>query len=69
MDIDFYKTGNVTFIELDGEMNADNCSEVRDMVMKALTVNRSFLINLKNVPYMVYYFIISVTYFNFCNGV
>ena len=52
MDIDLYTSGQITFIELDGEMNADNCMEVRDMVMDALAVHRNFVISLKNVPYM-----------------
>ena len=52
MDIDLYAAGPVTFIELDGEVNADNCMEVRDMVMDSLAVHKLFVINLKNVPYM-----------------
>ena len=52
MDIDLYKNGDVIFIELDGEMNADNCVEIRDMVMEALTVHKRFIIDLKGVPYM-----------------
>ena len=52
MDIDLYSSGPITFIELDGEMNADNCLEVRDMVMDALAAHKCFVINLCNVPYM-----------------
>jgi len=52
MDIDLYSSGPITFIDLDGEMNADNCIEVRDMVMDSLAVHKFFVINLKNVPYM-----------------
>ncbi|MEK7583428.1 MAG: STAS domain-containing protein [Patescibacteria group bacterium] len=52
MDIDLYSSGPVTFIDLDGEMNADNCTEVRDMVMDSLAVHKFFVINVKNVPYM-----------------
>jgi len=52
MDIDLYKSGPITFIDLDGEMNADNCMEIRDMVMESLAVNKHFVINIKNVPYM-----------------
>ncbi len=52
MDIDLYSSGPITFIELDGEMNADNCTEVRDMVMDALAVHKFFIVNVKNVPYM-----------------
>lgn len=52
MDITLYSSGPITFIDLDGEMNADNCTEVRDMVMDSLAVHKHFVINLKNVPYM-----------------
>ena len=42
MDIDLYRAAS--FIDLDGEMNADNCVEVRDMVMDSLAVHK-FVIN------------------------
>ena len=52
MDIDLWTNDGVTYIELEGEMNADNCVEIRDMVMEALTVHKRFIIDLQNVPYM-----------------
>ena len=53
MDIDLYTSSEgVTQLDLDGEMNANNCIEVSDMVKDSLAVHKFFVINLKNVPYM-----------------
>ena len=43
MDFDLYTTGGITFMQLDGEMNAENCMEVRETVIQAVEVNKRFV--------------------------
>ena len=52
MDIDFERSNGIAFIKLDGNVTADNCMEVRDMIMESLTVNKRFLLDLSKVDYM-----------------
>jgi anti-sigma B factor antagonist len=43
---------NIDFLELSGEMTADNCMIIKDFIMKSSEKTKNFIINLKNVTYM-----------------
>ncbi|MDX2075465.1 MAG: anti-sigma factor antagonist [bacterium] len=52
MDINIEKNGNVTIIELNGDLNANATAKIQDQVLSATPPNSKVLLDMSNVKYM-----------------
>ncbi len=52
MDINIEKNGNVTIIELNGDLNANSTAKIQDQVLSATPPNSKVLLDMSNVKYM-----------------
>jgi anti-sigma B factor antagonist len=52
MDINIEKNGNVTIIELNGDLNANSTAKIQDQVLAATPPNTKVLLDMSNVKYM-----------------
>jgi anti-sigma B factor antagonist len=52
MDINIEKNGNVTIIELNGDLNANSTAKIQDQVLSATPPNSKVLLDMTNVKYM-----------------
>lgn len=52
MDIHIEKNGNVTIIELNGDLNANATAKIQDQVLAETAPNSKVLLDMTNVKYM-----------------
>lgn len=52
MDINIEKNGNVTIIELNGDLNANSTAKIQDQVLSETPPNSKVLLDMTNVKYM-----------------
>ncbi len=52
MDIHIEKNGNVTIIELNGDLNANSTAKIQDQVLSETPPNSKVLLDMTNVKYM-----------------
>ncbi|MCL4255850.1 MAG: STAS domain-containing protein [Anaerolineae bacterium] len=52
MDINIEKNGNVTIIELNGDLNANSTAKIQDQVLSQTPPNSKVLLDMTNVKYM-----------------
>jgi anti-sigma B factor antagonist len=52
IEIDAYTMEDIDFLEISGEMTSDNCTLIKDTILRNSEQTKNFIINMKNVTYM-----------------
>jgi anti-sigma B factor antagonist len=52
LEIDAYTMEDIDFLEISGEMTSDNCTLIKDTILRNSEQTKNFIINMKNVTYM-----------------